>query len=108
VGLLGSTLIASFATAPFGAYHFHTLNPFGLLGNALALPLVSMVVMPCAVLGVVAFPFGLDRADLGGDGPRGRRRAHSLRWVSGFSGSSVLVPAFGAAGLAAFTGALLI
>ena len=37
------------------------LNPYGLIGNALALPLVSLVVMPSAVLGVLAYPFGLDR-----------------------------------------------
>lgn len=108
VGLLGSTLIASFATAPFGAYHFHTLNPFGLLGNALALPLVSVVVMPCAVLGVVALPFGLDRPvwELMGHAVAGVLAASE--WVSGFSGSSVLVPAFAGAALLLFAGALLV
>lgn len=106
-GLLGSTLIASLATAPFGAYHFHTLNPFGLLGNALALPLVSVVVMPCAVLGVMAFPFGLDRPvwEVMGQAVAGVLAASE--WVSGLSGSSVLVPAFAAPGLMLFAGALL-
>ncbi|WP_230533749.1 ComEC/Rec2 family competence protein [Microvirga roseola] len=56
LGLLTTTLIASIATAPFAAYHFQTLNPYGLIGNALALPLVSLVVMPSAVLGVLAYP----------------------------------------------------
>ena len=60
VGLATTTLVASIATAPFAAYHFQTLNPLGLVGNALALPLVSLVVMPSAVLGVLAYPFGLD------------------------------------------------
>lgn len=108
MGLLGSTLIASLATAPFGAYHFHTLNPFGLLGNALALPLVSVVVMPCAVLGVVAFPFGLDRPvwEIMGQAVAGVLAASE--WVSGLDGASVLVPAFGAAGLLTFAVALLI
>jgi competence protein ComEC len=53
--------VATLATAPFGSFHFHTINSFGLIGNALAVPLVSVAVMPCAVLGVLAFPFGLDR-----------------------------------------------
>ena len=44
--LVATTLVASLATAPFGTFHFQTLNPFGLIGNALALPLVSLVVMP--------------------------------------------------------------
>ena len=47
--------MATLATAPFGSYHFQTLNLFfGLIGNALAVPLVSFVVMPCAVIGVLA------------------------------------------------------
>jgi competence protein ComEC len=61
VALLATTVVATLATAPFGSFHFHALNPFGVIGNALAVPLVSVVVMPCAVLGVLAFPFGLDR-----------------------------------------------
>jgi competence protein ComEC len=51
LGLVTTTLVASIATAPFSAYHFQSLNPYGLIGNALALPLVSAVVMPSAVLG---------------------------------------------------------
>ena len=35
---------------PFTAYHFQSFNPLGLIGNALALPLVSAVVMPSVVL----------------------------------------------------------
>ncbi len=61
LGLVTTTLVASVATAPFAAYHFQSLNPYGLIGNMLALPLVSLIVMPSAVLGVLAYPFGLDR-----------------------------------------------
>jgi competence protein ComEC len=61
LGLVTTTLVASIATAPFSAYHFQNSNPYGLIGNALALPLVSLIVMPSAVLGVLAYPFGLDR-----------------------------------------------
>ena len=61
LGLLTTTLVASIATAPYAAYHFQSLNPYGLIANALALPLVSLVVMPSAVLGVLAYPLGLDR-----------------------------------------------
>jgi competence protein ComEC len=108
VGLLATTMVASLATAPFAAYHFQTLNPFGLIGNALALPLVSLVVMPSALLGVLAFPFGLD-------GPvwlvMGWAVAQVLEvstWVSGFSGSSLVVPALGGGALAAFVLTLLL
>ncbi|MCA3565660.1 MAG: ComEC/Rec2 family competence protein [Methylocystis sp.] len=57
---LMTTLIASFATAPFAAYHFQRMNPYGLIGNALAIPFVSFVVMPAAVGGTLLMPFGLD------------------------------------------------
>jgi competence protein ComEC len=63
LALLGSvvtTLIASFATAPFAAYHFQRINPYGLIGNALAIPFVSFIVMPAAVGGTILLPFRLD------------------------------------------------
>jgi competence protein ComEC len=96
------------ATAPFGSFHFHTINPFGLIGNALAVPLVSMVVMPCAVLGVLAVPFGLDR-------PIWELMAIAValvlrvsQWVSEFGGSTLVVPAYGAEALALMAFGLII
>lgn len=72
-GILATTILASLATAPFSAYHFHRLNPYGLIGNALAIPLVSLVVMPCAVIGTLLVPFGLDGLvwTIMGEGMRG-------------------------------------
>lgn len=60
MGLVLTTLVAEMTTAPFGLYHFQQLQPLGLLGNALVLPLISIVVMPAALLGMIALPFGLD------------------------------------------------
>jgi competence protein ComEC len=100
IALLATTVVATLATAPFGSFHFQTLNPFGLIGNALAVPLVSVVVMPCAVFGVLAFPFGLDRpiwAVMGFAVAQVLRVSH---WVGDFSGSSLIVPAYGAEALA--------
>ncbi len=55
-GSLLTTLIASAATAPFAAYHFQRINPYGLIGNALAIPFVSLIVMPSAVAGTLLMP----------------------------------------------------
>jgi competence protein ComEC len=55
-----STLVAEAATAPFALYHFQRMTLLGIVGNILTLPLVSIVVMPMAMLGIVAMPFGLD------------------------------------------------
>lgn len=60
LGIIATTLIATMATAPFSAFHFHRLNPYGLIGNSLAIPLVSLIVMPSAVAGSLLVPFGLD------------------------------------------------
>jgi len=60
-GLLALTsLVAGLATAPFGALHFQRLAPFGLLANLLAMPAVSLLVMPFGLLGVLLLPFGWD------------------------------------------------
>jgi competence protein ComEC len=98
--LLATTVVATLATAPFGSFHFQTINPFGLLGNALAVPLVSVVVMPCAVIGVLAFPFGLDRPLWEVMGFAVAQVLRVSHWVGDFSGSTLVVPAFGAEALA--------
>ena len=58
--IVATTVVASIATAPFSAFHFHRLNPLGLIGNSMAIPLVELVVMPAAVIGTILVPFGLD------------------------------------------------
>ncbi len=55
-----ASLVAGFATTPYAAYHFHRLAPYGVLANLLAMPVVSAVVMPMGILGVLAMPFGFD------------------------------------------------
>jgi competence protein ComEC len=107
-GLIAVTLVASLATAPFAAYHFQTLTPLGLLGNALALPLVSLVVMPAALIGTFAYPFGLDRPVWIAMGAAVDGVLRLSAWVSGFEASTLLVPAFGAGALALMSLALLL
>ena len=58
--LLKTTLVASAATAPFAAYHFHIANPYSLIGNLFGLPFVSMIGMPSALAGAFLYPLGLD------------------------------------------------
>ena len=55
-----TSLIAGVATAVFGAYHFQRVSPLSLVANLAAMPIVSLVVMPFAVLAALAMPFGLD------------------------------------------------
>lgn len=107
IGVVVTTLLATAATAPFGAFHFQSFNPFGLLGNALALPFISLVVMPASVLGVLAYPFGLDWpawALVGLASDMVLRLAH---WVAGFEHATVGMPAFGTETLGLFALSLL-
>ncbi len=106
-GIIVTTLLATAATAPFGAYHFQTFNPFGLLGNALALPFVSLFVMPAAVFGVLAYPFGLDAPAWWLMGLASEVVLKLAHWVAGIDHSTLVIAAFGSAALAWFAACLL-
>jgi competence protein ComEC len=108
LGLVTTTLVASVGTAPFAVYHFQSLNPYGLIGNALALPLVSLVVMPSAVLGVLAYPFGLDRPIWQLMGAAVGQVLDVSAWVGSFSGSTMFVPALDVVALALLSIGLIV
>ncbi|HEV7293545.1 MAG TPA: ComEC/Rec2 family competence protein [Devosia sp.] len=55
-----TSFIAGTATLVFSAYHFQQTAPLGVIGNVLVLPLVSLVIMPFAVLSVIMMPLGLE------------------------------------------------
>ena len=59
LGVALTTIIASLATGPLAAYHFHRMAVFGVVANLVAVPLMAMVIMPFALLAVIAMPFGL-------------------------------------------------
>lgn len=107
IGTVATTIVATIATGPFSSYHFQNLQPYGILGNAVTLPLVSFVVMPAAVLGVLTFPFGLDRPVWIVMGWAVDAVLALSEWVSGIAGSIVVVPAFGLGALGLFVLAIL-
>jgi competence protein ComEC len=59
--LIVASLVAGAATTLFAAYHFHRLAPYGVLSNLLAMPAISLIVMPAGLLGLAAMPFGFDQ-----------------------------------------------
>ena len=63
-GLAATSIIAGLATGIFAAYHFYRVAPLGLPANLLAMPVVSFVVMPMALISMLAMPFGLEAAPL--------------------------------------------
>jgi competence protein ComEC len=62
--IVTSTLVAGFAVAPFGIYHFHNTQQFAILANLLAIPSCNLIVMPAALAALVAMPLGLEAAPL--------------------------------------------
>src|SRR6202047_2832641 len=58
--LVLSSMVAGLATTPYAAFHFHRVTPYGVLANLAAMPVVSALVMPAGMLGLVAMPFGFD------------------------------------------------
>lgn len=59
-GLALTSMIAGTATSFIAAWHFHQFAPLGLLANVLAMPIVSLLVMPGVLLSIVLMPFGLE------------------------------------------------
>jgi competence protein ComEC len=58
--LVLASFIAGLATTPYAAFHFHRITPYGVLANLAAMPVVSALVMPAGLLGLLAMPFGFD------------------------------------------------
>src|SRR5580692_6837851 len=58
--LVLASFVAGLATTPYAAFHFHRVTPYGVLANLAAMPVVSALVMPAGLLGLVTMPFGFD------------------------------------------------
>jgi len=54
-----TTVIASIATAPFALYHFGQVSFIGSVANLVAVPLLTFIIMPFALLSIIFMPFGL-------------------------------------------------
>lgn len=106
--LLLASLVAGLATTPYAAFHFHRIAPYGVLANLLAMPVVSVLVMPMGIAGAVTMPLGLDAVfwKLMGVG-LDWMMAVAL-WVAGLPGAVGPMPAFGIGALALATLGLLL
>jgi competence protein ComEC len=105
--IIFTTAIATIATAPFSAYHFQTLNPLGLLGNALALPLIELAVMPLSVLGIFASAFALDQPVWWFIGQATAPVLAGAKAIALLDRSTVIVPALAPAALGLFSLAIV-
>lgn len=60
IATAATSIVAVVASGIFAAYHFNNTAPLGLVGNVLALPVISILVMPFAVLSLLLMPLQLD------------------------------------------------
>jgi competence protein ComEC len=86
-GAAATTLVASAAIAPFAVYHFHRMTHFGLIANLVAAPLVSLLIMPMALLSLLAMPFGLEAWPLKAMGLGIELMVATGNWVASFPGA---------------------
>jgi ComEC/Rec2-related protein len=59
-GVFVTSLIGGLSTALFSIEHFHRIAVWGLPANLLAMPVISMIVMPAGLAALILMPIGLD------------------------------------------------
>ncbi len=59
-GVVITSLIGGISTAIYSIEHFHRVTTYGLAANLAAMPVMSMIVMPFALIAMLLMPFGLD------------------------------------------------
>jgi competence protein ComEC len=101
-GVTVTTLVASAATAPFVVYHFNRITILGLVGNFVAIPLSSVLVMPAAIVAMVLMPFGLEQAGLVPMGWGVDIINAWAKFIAGFDSASMTAPAMPGTALVAF------
>jgi competence protein ComEC len=96
-----TTVIAGAATSPFAVHHFGRMAHYSVIANLAAVPMVTFIVMPAELLGVLLMPLGLEAVPLmvAGHGIRGVLAiAH---WVAGLPGAEGRFPPMTGWGFAA-------
>lgn len=59
-GVFMTSLIGGLSTALFSIEYFNRIATWGLPANLLAMPIISLIVMPAAIVALFALPFGLE------------------------------------------------
>jgi competence protein ComEC len=83
VASIFTSIIAGGLSSIAALHHFGRVAPYGVLANALALPIVSVVVMPAALVATLAMPFGLSHWPL----QILEKGLQAVMWVSDFVAS---------------------
>src|SRR5665648_247810 len=99
-GAAATTLVAGTAVAPFAIYHFHRMTHFGLVANMIAAPLVSLLIMPMALISLIAMPLGLEAWPLRAMGFGIEIMIGAAQWVASWPGAVSILPRMSGTALA--------
>jgi competence protein ComEC len=107
MAMAATTIIAGVCTGPPAAYHFNRISPYGLIGNLLALPVVSAVVMPTALAGTLLMPLGLEQAAFSLMGLGLEAVMTISNWTAALPGAQFVVPGHSPASALLMAGGIL-
>ncbi|MEM8878809.1 MAG: ComEC/Rec2 family competence protein [Pseudomonadota bacterium] len=92
-GLAITSLVAGAATGPIAAFHFNHTAVYGLIGNVMAMPVMTFATMPMAALSLVLMPLGLEPLALGLMGQSIELIIGISEWVQHLPRSDIVIPA---------------
>jgi competence protein ComEC len=104
---MATSFIASLATLPFALFHFDRLSVYGVLANAIAVPLTAFWIMPAAALSLLLMPFGLEAWPLQVMGWGCDLLLWVAHWVAGWPGAIAVLPSMPGVALAIVGAGLL-
>jgi competence protein ComEC len=94
--------VAGAATAPISAFHFNQIAQFGLVANLLSVPVMSLIVMPSAVIAGVLSLVGLQELPYWVMGQGIGWILGVANWVANLDGAVVRIPSGATASLGGF------
>jgi competence protein ComEC len=103
-GIVLSTVIASLAVAPIGAYHFHRSQQYALLANLVAIPICNLIVMPAGLIAMLVMPLGLEALPLWVMAKGIAVMTWTAHWVASLPGAVIHLPAISDASFALMIG----
>ena len=89
---LATTLVAGFMSSIPAAYHFGRIAPYGVIANGLAIPVVSLIVMPMGLISALLMPFGLEGWSLWVMGQGLDLTIAISDWVTTLPGAAAILP----------------
>lgn len=99
--LLLTGLAVELALIPFALYHFHKTGLYSVLGNLVAIPWTTFVIMPLEASALVLDSIGLGAPFWGATGWAIDRLLDLAHWVAGIKGAVATLPTMPVAAFAA-------